>query len=144
MRLLITKKDNTGQSIIIVPLTLSPLWLVLLVRLGVYIVNLCLFIGKLTDFFTDSGVHLAQSTSGQFHYRRSEFSSQLKSKVGNILTKVWALHITLNIDGTPIPSKSHTLTLTHWSHSTTSRLLTSSSLSLGVPVPHATQSMWDV
>jgi hypothetical protein len=41
------------------------------------------------------------------------------------------LHITLNIDGSPIVSKSHT----HPSHSQTSCLLTSS-LSFGVPVHH--------
>jgi hypothetical protein len=45
------------------------------------------------------------------------------------------LRITLNLDGAPITSKSHT----HPSHSETSRLLTSF-LSLGVPVPdRATQ-----
>ena len=52
-----------------------------------------------------SAVQLAQST---FHFRRSAFSSQIKS--------------------------------THPSHSQTSRLLTTS-LSLGVPVPHTTQCM---
>jgi hypothetical protein len=62
-----------------------------------------------------------QSTSGQFHYRYTTFSSHLKSKVGNILVKTAGLRITLNIDGTPVASKSHT----HPSHSTTSRLLTS-------------------
>jgi hypothetical protein len=61
------------------------------------------------------------------------FSSQLKSEVGNILAKIVSLRITLNIDGTPIASTSHT----HPSHSQTSRLLTSS-LSLGVPVPRTT------
>jgi hypothetical protein len=60
----------------------------------------------------------------------------LKSRVGNILGKDTALHINLNIDGSPIESKSHT----HPSHSETSRLLTSS-LSLGVPVPRATQCL---
>jgi hypothetical protein len=85
-------------------------------------------------FFTTSGVQLVQSTSGQFHYRRAAFSSQLKSKIGNILAKVAALRITLNIDDTPIAPKSHA----HPSHSKTSRLLTSS-LSLGVPVPRSTQ-----
>jgi hypothetical protein len=38
---------------------------------------------------------------------RHSFSSQIKSKVGNILTKVGTLRITLNIDDTPITSKSH-------------------------------------
>ncbi len=64
----------------------------------------------------------------------SVFSSHLKSKIVNILAKVVALRITLNIDGVPLASRSHT----HPSHSQTSRLLTSS-LSFGVPVPHATQ-----
>jgi hypothetical protein len=67
-------------------------------------VNLCAFyfyrlIGKLTAFFAASGVQLAQSCRGQFHSRHAAFSSQLKSKVGNILTKDAALRITLNIDG---------------------------------------------
>ena len=91
---------------------------------------------KTDRFLTASGVQFAQFTSGQFHYRRSVFSSQIKLKVGNILTKVATLWITLNIDGSPMDSKSHT----HPSHSQTSRLLTSS-LSLGVPVPRATQCM---
>ena len=82
-------------------------------------------------FFAASGVQLAQSDRGQFQYKRAAFSSQLKSKVGNILAKVAALRITLYIDGVHIVSKSHT----HPSHSETSRLLTSS-LSLGVPVPN--------
>ena len=90
-------------------------------------------------FFAASGVQLAQSTSGQFHYKRAAFSSQLKSKVGNILAKAAALQITLNIDGAPVASRSHT----HPSHSQTSRLLTSS-MSLGVTVPHDTQCMTDV
>ncbi len=50
--------------------------------------------------------------------------------------KVVGLRITLNIVGAPIVSRSHT----HPSHSQTSRLLTSS-LSLGVSVPRATQCM---
>jgi len=55
MRLLLTKYANTAQTIIIVPLRLSPLCRLSLVRLGVYIVNLCAFyfyrlIGKLTAF----------------------------------------------------------------------------------------------
>ena len=58
-------------------------------------------------FFVVSGVQVAQSTSGQFHYRRTT-SSHLKSKVENILTKTAGLWITLNIDGAPIVSKSHT------------------------------------
>ena len=84
-------------------------------------------------FFATSGVQLTESTSGQFHYRRAAFYSQLKSKVDNILAQAAALRITVNTDGAPIASKSHT----HPSHSQTSRLLTSS-LSLGVSVPRAT------
>ena len=87
-------------------------------------------------FFTSSGVHLPQHHRGQFHYHRVVFSSQLKSKIGNILGKSEALRIILNIDGAPVESRSHT----HPSHPQTSRLLTSS-LSLGVPVPHVTQCM---
>jgi hypothetical protein len=85
--------------------------------------------------FATSGVQSAQSTSGGFfHFRRAAFSSGLKSKVGLALAKAAALRIVLNLDGTPIASKSHT----HPSHSQTSRLLTSS-LSLGLPVPRPTQ-----
>ena len=81
-------------------------------------------------FFAASGVQLAQFDRGFFHYRRAAFSSMLKSRVGNILTKAAALRITLKLDGAPITFKSHT----HPSNSQSSRLLTSS-LSLGVPVP---------
>jgi hypothetical protein len=94
---------------------------------------------KKPAFFEASGVQLAQSNCGQFHYRRAVFSSQLNSKVGNILAKAAALRIVLNIDGAAIASKSHT----HPSHTQPSRLLTSSP-SLGVPVPRATQCMRDV
>jgi hypothetical protein len=87
-------------------------------------------------FFTASGVQSAQSDRGQFHFRRAAFSQHLKSKVGLALAKAEALRFNLNIDGTPIESKSHT----HPSHSQTSRLLTSS-LSLVVPVPRPTQCM---
>ncbi len=73
---------------------------------------------------------------GVFHYHRVVFSSQLKSKTDSILTKASSLRFNLNIDGSPIMSKSHT----HPSHSQASHLLTSS-LSLGAPVPCATQCM---
>jgi hypothetical protein len=69
-------------------------------------------------FFAVSGVQLAQYERGQFHFRRAAFSSQLKAKVGLALAKAVALRITLNLDGAPITSKSHT----HPSHSQTSRL----------------------
>ncbi len=84
-------------------------------------------------FFAASGVQLAQSTRGLFHFLRAAFSDHLKAKVGSTLAKAAALRINLNIDGAPITSRTHT----HTSHSQTSRLLTSS-LSLGVPVPRAT------
>jgi hypothetical protein len=52
---LLTRLENIVMTIVITPLTVSSLWLVLLVRLGGYIVNLCVFdfykfIGKLTTF----------------------------------------------------------------------------------------------
>ena len=50
--------------------------------------------------------------------------------------KAAALRVNLNIDGAPITSRSHT----HPSHSQASCFLTSS-LSLGVPVPHTTEFM---
>ena len=84
-------------------------------------------------FFAASGVQLAKSTSGLYHYKRVAFSSQLKIKVGNILAKAAALRITLNVDGAPVAFRSHT----HPSHSQTARLLTSS-MSLGITVPHTT------
>ena len=88
-------------------------------------------------FFATAGVQLAQTNpSSQFHFHRAVFASMLKSRVGKILPKAAALSINLNLDGTPIASKSHT----HPSHSQTSRLLTSS-LSLGVPVPRPTQCL---
>jgi hypothetical protein len=87
-------------------------------------------------FFAASGVQLAQSTSGLFHFRRAAFSSQLKAKVGSTLANAAALRVNFNLYGAPITSRTHT----HPSHSQTSRLLTSS-LSLGVPVPRATQCM---
>jgi hypothetical protein len=73
-------------------------------------------------FFAASGVQLAQHDRGLFHFRRAGFSATLKAKVGSTLAKAAALRISLNIDGAPITSRTHT----HPSHSQTSRLLTSS------------------
>jgi hypothetical protein len=88
-----------------------------------------------TDRFSAaSGVLSVQSDRGFFHYRCTVFSAQLKSKVGLVLGKTSGSRITINLYGSPITSRTHT----HPSHSQTSRLLTSS-LSLGVPVPRATQ-----
>ena len=58
-------------------------------------------------FFAASGVQSAQSTS-VFHYRRKAFLQQLKEKVTLALAMAATLRINLNIDGTPIASKSHT------------------------------------
>jgi hypothetical protein len=91
-------------------------------------------------FFAASGVQPAQHTSGGiFTFKRVVFLTQLKAKVGSSLAKVAAMSVNLNIDGAPITSRSHT----HPSHSQASRLLTSS-LSLGVPVPHTMECMRDV
>ncbi len=90
-------------------------------------------------FFVDSGVHLEESTSGLFHFHRAAFSVHLKAKIGSTLVKVAVLRINFIIDGTPITSRTHT----HPSHSKASRLSTSS-LSLGVPVPRSTQCMGDI
>ena len=87
--------------------------------------------------FATLGVQPVQSTSGGlFHIRRAVFLRQLRAKVGSTLAKPEALRVDLNIDDTPITSRTHT----HPSHSQTSRLLTSS-LSSGVPVPRSTQCM---
>jgi hypothetical protein len=130
MREPLTKYENTVQTIIIVPLTLSPLWLLLLVRQGVYIVNLCAFcfyklIRKLTAFWqlqefslrnlpVDSSTSAVRRSPHRLSLRSSTFSPRLQHDV--------SLRIVLNIDGTPIASKSHT----DPSHSQTSSLLTSS------------------
>ena len=92
-----------------------------------------------TSVFLTSGVQVEQHDRGLFHFPRSVFSVQVKEKVGRTLVKTAVLRITLNLDGTPITSKSHT----HLTHPQSSRLLTSS-LSLGVPVPRATQCMGGV
>ena len=87
-------------------------------------------------FFAASGVQLAQTSSGLYHFRRAAFSAQIKAKVGSTLAKAAALRVNLNIDGAPITSRPHT----HPSHSQTSRLITSS-MSLGVPGPRPTGCM---
>jgi hypothetical protein len=66
-------------------------------------------------------------TALQVYSAGNKQNKQFKAKVGNILAKATALRINLNIDGTPIASKSHqTESHTHPSHSQTSRPLTSS------------------
>jgi hypothetical protein len=101
-------------------------------------VNLCdcyfyKVIGKLTVFFGTSGVRLPVVTiritlniddtplpsrshtqpSNNFHYHRSVFYSQFKSRDGHILDKVATLRMTLTIDEVSITSRSYT----HHSHS---------------------------
>ncbi len=61
-------------------------------------------------FFPDSGVQLEQIDRDHFHFRRAVFSSQFQAKTGSILVKVSTLRLILNIDGSPILSKSHTRT----------------------------------
>jgi hypothetical protein len=141
MRLSLIKYGSSALTIRTTHRVQSPLYLLFLVRVGGYIVNSldCYsyrFIGKLTVFFAASGVQDPEHDRGLFHFRRVVFSPQLKEKVASNLPKDATLRINLNIDGTPITSRTHT----HPSHSQTSRLLTSS-LSLGVPVPRATQCM---
>ena len=108
MKLLLTKTYNTVLTLIIVPLTVFPSCLLFLVRRrlhGEFVRLLFLQDHREIDrFLAASGVQLAQTN---FHFRRAAFSSQLKSRVGNILAKAAALLIVLNIDGAPIASRSH-------------------------------------
>ena len=67
MRLPLTELENIALTIITILLILHPSYLLFLVRLGGYIVNLCdfysyKFIGKLTDFFT--------TQSQEFRFRK--------------------------------------------------------------------------
>ena len=48
--------------------------------------------------FEPSGVHLPTHDRDHFHFHHVVFSLQLKSKIGNILTKASVLRIILNID----------------------------------------------
>ncbi len=65
---------NNPTNCIIIYDSVYPSLLLFLVRLRDYIVNLFDFysykiIEKLTTFFSTSGVHLVEPTSGQFHFR---------------------------------------------------------------------------
>ena len=97
---------------------------------------LCLQTHRKT-FFVSSGVQFAQTNHDMFRFGRMVFYSQLKSKVGNILSKAATLCINLNKDDSHIPSRSKTHP-SHSTHSETSRLF-SSSLSLRIPYPRSTQ-----
>jgi hypothetical protein len=80
----------------IVPLTLSPLYLLLLGRLGVYTANLCASYNQLYHNRRATRViqpALPLPTSDEL----ATFSSQLKAKVGHILAKVEVLRINLNL-----------------------------------------------
>ena len=138
MRLLLTKLENITLIIITIPLTLSPSYLLFLVRLEGYIVNLCDFysykiIGKLTSF-----LHLQEFNL--FNLPVTSSTSVVRRSLPTLEQRLTIFSLRLqSYDGAPIESRSHT----HPSHSQTSRLLTSS-LSLGVPVPHTTQCMSDV
>ena len=56
-------------------------------------------------FLPGTGVQFPQTNH---HFRRTTFSSQFKSKVDHILTKVEVLRIMMDVDGAPIVSRSHT------------------------------------
>ena len=68
-------------------------------------------------FYATSGVHPPSSTNGGlFHFGLVVFSVQPRSKVDINLSKDEVLRVNLNIDDTPITSRTHT----HPSHSQTS------------------------
>ena len=122
MSLTLIQYGSLALTTITILRVLYHLWLLSLVRLGGYIVNLSDFytyrlIGKLTAFL-----------------QLQEFSLRILV-LDSSTTTAWLF---LLWDGAPVTSKSHT----HPSHSQSSRLLTSS-LSLGVPVPRSTQCMGD-
>ena len=88
MRMLLTKSYNTVPTIIIVPLTLF-LYVCYCYEGFLHCEFVCLpFLQDHREtfrFLTSSGVHLVQTN---FHFLRTVFSSQLKSKVGNILPRI--------------------------------------------------------
>ena len=99
---------------------------------GVYISQFQL----LVSHFTDTLTHVFSDFSSRFIS-----SNKQKNNLHRKLVTCYdaELCVNLNIDGTPIPSRSHT----HPSYSQTSRLL-SSSISLGLPFPRSesTQCVW--
>jgi hypothetical protein len=70
-------------------------------------------------FFTSVGVQFPETNCDQFHFHRSVFSSDslhLKTRVGLTLDKSVVLRNSINLDGAPITSKSHSpITLTNFS-----------------------------
>ncbi len=71
-------------------------------------------IGKLTAFLQFQEFSLRILPVGLFHFPRTAFSSDLKSRVDNILPKTATLRVRVNVnlDGAPITSRTHT----HQSH----------------------------
>jgi hypothetical protein len=53
-------------------------------------------------YFAASGVQLAETDRGEFHFRRTAFSAHLKSRVDLTLGKSTVLRTTFNLDGVPI------------------------------------------
>ena len=130
---------------VVLTLVLTDIYITLMIQIG-YLMRLLLTRSESIDLTTTITLlklyHLcllSHTDRDQFHFHRAAFSSHLKSRVVLVLAKATDLRITLNLDGSPIISNSHT----HPSHSETSRLLTVS-LSLGIPVPRATQCMRDM
>ena len=81
---------------------------------GDFVRLLFLQVHRETDrFFAASGVQIAQSTSGQFHYLHTVFSSQFKSKVGNTFVKA-AVSPDAGNHG-PVPSRGGDAGLQHGS-----------------------------
>ena len=109
MKLSLTKSYRPVLIIIIVPLTLFPLCLLLLVPRTVCTVNLCTFyscriIGKLTVFLNLQEFSMyKQNTSITVAWCSPHNSSE---KVGHILNKAVGLCINLNIDDAPVASRS--------------------------------------
>jgi hypothetical protein len=85
MRLSLTKLENIVVIIITIPLMLSPLCLLLLVRLGSYTVNLCTFyfymiIGKLTSSLQRQEFSLRNMTVTTFTSATQSSSHNLNRK----------------------------------------------------------------
>ncbi len=63
--------------------------------------------GRLRNWHFFFGVHHVEHDRGLFHFRYTVVSTNLKVKVGTP-TKTTVVRVHLNIDGTPITSKTHT------------------------------------
>ena len=92
-RLLLTKLENIILTIITTTLLLSPLWLLLLVRLGDYIVNLCSFyfynlIGKLTTFFQLQEFSLRNTTVASSTTTARRCPRSLNQRLGTFSLKL--------------------------------------------------------